>query len=177
MARESQQIIYVYNGQLTFDIIEEILQTSKTKLDAMKLELIVKKRVYTVLVECLENTYKHNYSKTESNHQHNQVELRLTKQENNFVVNVNNYVSKQNLEELTQRIDKVNLLELKELNELYRESISKARISEKGGAGLGIIEIARNSRQKIDYNIIRENGSAIHFNLRIVISNTAKTNC
>ncbi|MCK9208071.1 MAG: DUF6272 family protein, partial [Salinivirgaceae bacterium] len=39
---------------------------------------------------------------------------------------------------------------------LYRESIAKARISDKGGAGLGIIEIARNSRKQLKYFIHKE---------------------
>lgn len=177
MTKHSPAIIHKYNGQLTFEIIEEILQESKRKLDALMLELVVKKRVYAVLVECLENTYKHNDSKSRTNPKHEEVELILLKQNKDFVVKVSNYVSTQNLSVLTNRIDKVNSLEYNELNALYRESISKARISEKGGAGLGIIEIARNSRQKIFYEILRENSSAIHFSLKINIANKVKTNC
>lgn len=176
MTQKSQKIIQTYNGNLTFDIIEEILQSSKIKLDQMDLELVIKKRVFAVLVECLENTYKHNiYQK--SKHKHSQVELVLHEKEGNFIVSISNYVNKENLGTLTQKIDKVNSLDLPGLNQLYRASISKARISDKGGAGLGIIEIARNSRQKIKYNIIRENGSAIHFNLQVNIANKAQSNC
>lgn len=177
MTQESQKHIHTYNGELTFDIIENILQLSKKKLDAMNLELIVKKRVYAVLVECLENTYKHNDGILPKDSKHYQVELNLIKQNDCFIVDISNYVSKQNLDELKHRIDKVNSLDLNKLNQLYRASISKARISDKGGAGLGIIEIARNSRQKIKYNIIRESGDTIHFNLRIQIADKVKTKC
>jgi len=176
MTQKSQEIIQTYNGNLTFDIIEEILQSSKGKLDQMDLELVIKKRVYTILVECLENTYKHNVYIT-NKHKHSQVELVLEQKNGNLIVSVSNYVNKENLGAITQKIDKVNSLDLSGLNQLYRASISKARISEKGGAGLGIIEIARNSRQKINYKIIRENGSAIHFNLQVNIAIKAQSNC
>lgn len=168
--------IYEYNGLLSFDIIEDILHESKSRLDELNYELVVKKRVYSVLVECLENTYKHN-KQTRKNQDHEQVELVINNTENNFVINISNYVDKKNLSELTSKIEKVNSLNLPELNKHYLEAISKARISDKGGAGLGIIEIARNSRQKIMYNIINENGTGIHLNLQIKVANKTKTKC
>lgn len=174
MTLKSQNIIHSYNGILTFDIIEDILQTSKKKFDTMNLELVVKKRVYAVLVECLENTYKH-YDKQKTAKKHEQVELTLGKQKDFFCVSISNYINKENLDELTEKIDLVNSLDTDELNQLYRKSISKARISDKGGAGLGIIEIARNSRQKINYKIMQESGNAIHVKIEINIADKAKT--
>lgn len=176
MTQINRQIIHSYKGVLTFDIIEEILQKSKVGLDKLSLDLVVKKRVYTVLVECLENTFKH-YHKDKIASKHNQVELILEKIPNNFTISISNYVNKGNLDILTTKIKKVNSLQLNELNQLYRESISKAKISDKGGAGLGIIEIARNSRKKIDYNVIKETGSAYYVNLQVKVADTIKTPC
>lgn len=176
MTQKSHRIIETYNGKLTFDIIEEILQLSKRKLDQMELELVVKKRVYAVLVECLENTYKHNNYINNKN-KHSEVELILEQKDDNFIVSVSNYIDKDNLGTLTQKIDKVNSLDQNGLNQLYRSAISKARISDKGGAGLGIIEIARNSKQKIKYKVIRENGSSIHFSIEVIIAAKVKSNC
>jgi len=176
MAHNNNNILLTYKGVLSFDIIEDILSQSKEKMDAMDLELVVKKRVYSVLVECLENTYKHNtFSK--DNLKHAQVELIVEKTCNNFIVNISNYINNENLKELTSKIDTVNNLDLTGLNQLYRTSISKARISEKGGAGLGIIEIARNSRQRINYQINPENENDMHFNMQVNISDTVKKTC
>ncbi len=173
MTQDKSKTIYSYSGNLSFDIIEKILFKSKNKIDVLGFEHIVNKRVYSVLVECLENTYKHN-KKTKHTPKHEQVELVLENSDTNFTISISNYIDKDNLTELASKIEKVNSLELSELNSLYRDAISKALISKKGGAGLGIIEIARNSRQKIVYNIIRENGTGIYLNLQIKVAGKLK---
>ncbi len=176
MTQNKDKNIYSYSGELSFDIIEDILHQSKDRLDEMGYELVVKKRVYSVLVECLENTYKHN-KQIRKNPNHEQVELVILKTQNSFTINISNYIDNKNLTELTNKIKKVNSLDLSELNMHYREAISKARISNKGGAGLGIIEIARNSRQEIRYNVIQENGSGIHLNLQVKVADKTNKNC
>jgi hypothetical protein len=73
------------------------------------------------------------------------------------------------VQSLKSTIDAVNALNHDELNKLYRESIAVARISEKGGAGLGIIEIARNSRNALKYEFEEPEGNYSFFKLGIII--------
>ena len=162
--------ILAYRGRLTFEIIEELLEKFKRNLESFEMELVIRKRLYAILVECLENTYRHTTTSLEKIMNHQQVELVLNQQGEIFNLEIGNYVVNKNVDDLIEKIDLVNSLDFVGLNRLYRSSISKARISDKGGAGLGIIEIARNSRQKIIYQVTKENNDFSFFKFRISIS-------
>ena len=59
---------------------------------------------------------------------------------NSFYIISANLIDNDKVESIRERLDKVNSLEKKELNMLYREVLMNRKISEKGGAGLGFIE-------------------------------------
>lgn len=158
-----------YKGQLDFETIEEILSQFKEKIRPFNAELVVRKRIYSILVECLENTFKHKALKNNTP-KHNPVELTLEDKDDKFEIKVGNYILENKLDVLLNKITMVNSLDRGNLNKLYRESISKARISDKGGAGLGIIEIARNSRQSIGYELSPNEGKHVFFNMVVHVN-------
>jgi hypothetical protein len=168
MSSPTTTVLYTYKGDLTFNTIEGILNDYRKFINQHSVELVVLKRVYSVLVECLENTYRHAVQNT-GNFNTTYVDLALTETDEDFVISIANRILNTNVQELITRINLVNSLDHTGVNRLYRASISKANISEKGGAGLGIIEIARNSRQKIYYDLIAENAttSTIRFEIKV----------
>ncbi len=166
--------IFTYKGELSFNAIESILNDYKLCIQHFDVELVVRKRIYSILVECLENTYRHT-SQNIANMKHTHVELYLFDADDNFVISIGNHILNKYITELTNRINLVNSLDQVGINRLYRASISKANISDKGGAGLGIIEIARNSRQKIKYQIESVNNDTSFFRFEIYVSKKPNT--
>jgi len=169
MTQEKTTKILSYKGNLTFEIIEDLLFQFKEKIKPFDVEVFIQKRLYSILVECLENTYRHN-SVVNSKSKHAQVELFLINNSDNFVIRVGNFISNNKISSLIKRIKLVNSLDKEGLNNLYRKSISKAMISDKGGAGLGIIEIARNSKQEIKYELMSNEKDFTFFNFLITIN-------
>jgi predicted O-methyltransferase YrrM len=49
------------------------------------------------------------------------------------------------------RIDQVNSLNAEELKALYKQARLNSRISEVGGAGLGFIDVARKTENKLEF--------------------------
>jgi len=175
MFQVSAQNIISFQGELTFEIIESLLNRAKQELDSMKLDLVVQKRLYSILVESLENSVKHRIT-VGVNRNHYPLEMNLLLQNNQFLITVCNYIKQSNAELISQKIDEVNSLNRDGLNQLYRSSIAKARISDKGGAGLGIIEMARNSGQKINYKFIQEGSELVFFILELSLLKCAQKN-
>lgn len=169
MTQVKSGIIYSYQGKLTFDIIENILTEFKSAKEIEALDLIFRKRIYSIMVECLENTYRHNVYKPRKL-RHDVVELSVIKDNDIFIIEVGNYISVDKISTLKQKVEQVNKLNREEISKLYRTCITKASISEKGGAGLGIIEIARNSRNRIEYHITNEDKEVSYLELKIVVS-------
>jgi hypothetical protein len=160
--------ILSYKGELTFDIIEEILSQFIDNIAEYNLEKVIFKRLYSILVESLENTLKHRVN-TISGLQHKPVELILVEISDRFVLTIGNYIKNEKIDKLIDKLNKVNSLDKIGISQLYRKTIFTAEISEKGGAGLGIIEIARNSRLPIGYNLNKNEKGYTFFSFIIEI--------
>ena len=171
MTQEKETTILTFEGEMTFETIENLLAQYKDKIDSYGVDMVIHKRLYSILVECLENTYRHKILVNNSP-KHPPIEFSLKSTEFFFKIEIGNYINKKNTGKLIEEINIVNTLDRNGLNKLYRDSISKARISEKGGAGLGIIEIARNSRQKINYKLETAEGDQTFFKFIITVNKT-----
>lgn len=169
MTQEKETVILSYQGILTLKKIEEILLLFKEKVLLFSPGLVVQRRVYSILVECLENTYRHNVALSTVT---NDVIVYLEVIDNfrNFEIKVGNFISNDKIDAFVDRIDIVNSLDKDGLNKLYRKSILKSKISKKGGAGLGIIEIARNSNLHIDYELSRRQETFSFLKMSILVA-------
>ena len=56
---QDNNIMLSFKGEITSDIITMVLQIAENKLDAAHEKGSVKKKIFNVLVECLQNLYHH----------------------------------------------------------------------------------------------------------------------
>jgi len=64
---EKNNILLSFKGDITSDLLTSILQIMENKMDYMQEEPKMKKKVYNVLVECLQNLYHHMDNVSENN--------------------------------------------------------------------------------------------------------------
>jgi hypothetical protein len=108
------------------------------------------KKVSFVLVECFQNILRHSEnieSQNEINHDDGMFAFKNLKEA--FVINSVNPVHLEEKNRLESLVTQVNSLNESDLKQLYLDNLKNNTISEKGGAGLGLIEMARKSGQKI----------------------------
>ena len=74
----------------------------------------------------------------------------IGKIENEYSIITGNYILSANVEALKSKLDRINLMSKDELKEYYKEILNNDTFSEKGGGGLGMIDIARKSGQKLN---------------------------
>lgn len=162
----SDEILLSHEGQLEFDAINDMLNHLKFKLNELEPEMNIRRRIYSIMVECLENIYKHACSKKNEFFANEtpkpKFEIKITGSE--YLLQSSNLVSKSDKDLITKRIELINTLNRRELSRYYKEKISVASISDKGGAGLGLIEIARNSN-RIQYDFKQVSSESWYFEL------------
>jgi hypothetical protein len=66
-------------------------------------------------------------------------------------------------------LDAINSKDKDELKLYYQERLSNSKVSSKGTAGLGMIEIARKSGNKLDYEFLKINEETSFFSLNVKI--------
>lgn len=178
---ERDNVILSYKGLITADLLTSILNTMETKLDLVENSLKTRKKVYNILVECLQNLYHHNEfddSIVKEFHRDKKMEklfsnsslLVVTNPEDGYEVQTGNYVSKEKGNELALKINNINTLNKQELRTLYKVILDKGKISDKGTAGLGLIDIARKSGNKLGYSFLPINDKYSFFCLNVKIN-------
>ncbi len=160
--------ILAHFGPLSYEEIGFLLNRMSAYVDKQGMSITTKKKVYSAMVESLENIYKHQdiiSSNTEF-----QPRFSLYLDDNEFSLFASNSLLSNKVESLKEKLDKVNSLNKQGLKELYKLTILSGDISPKGGAGLGIINIAKVSESKIIYKFETANKEYSYFTLNVLIS-------
>ena len=165
----SKQLL-AYDGEITFDKIEEILTLFTQKMPETD-NPVCKIRLFSIMVEGLENAFRHNFDSPEQNPQ---IKALLTQNNNKYVLSIGNRVDNNELKKLTNHIDELNQLSQSDIKKLYNKTIHHGQITEKGGAGLGLLKILRSSKEPLKYVVSDIDGKSSFFDLLISITDTAK---
>ncbi len=167
-AMQSDSIEYVYIGEFTTSITDSILSLAELNLETSNDSIKLKKRVYFILVEGLQNITRHQqYDPEYAPYSGLLVIQRIN---DTFIITTANYVLNSDVEKLKKHIDKINSLEPEQLKKYYREVLAQQHFSTKGGAGLGLIEIVRKSNNKLLYSFEKVDGEYSLFYLQTKIS-------
>jgi len=169
---ERNKIMLSFKGDITSELLTSILQIMESKLDNMQEEPKIKKKVYNVLVECLQNLYHHldidpadeNQAKFKS------AIFMIGKVGQEYNIITGNYILREKVGSLKDKLTKINIMSKDELKEYYKEILNEGEFSDKGGGGLGMIDIARKSGQKLNFNFVEVNQKYSFFSLNIKIS-------
>lgn len=168
---EKKNILLSFKGDITSDLLTSILQIMENKMDNMHEEPKTKKKVYNVLVECLQNLYHHMDDTTNENgDKHRSAIFMIGKNDTSYNIISGNYILNESVPILKNRLDEVNSLSKDQLKDYYKEILSNGEMSLKGGGGLGMIDIARKTGEKLEYDFLEIDNKVSFFTLIIKIT-------
>jgi hypothetical protein len=164
----------VYEGEITHQITKAFTSLTETNMQIDEESNSVQKKVFHVMVECLQNIGKHadSLDGIEGVKEGRGVFM-LCKNHDEFTITTGNIVSSDKVPSMTEAIEKVNSLDKDGLKQLYKHQIKEGRLSNKGGAGLGFIDIAKKTGNKLSYKFtsINENYSFFVLTSKITRNN------
>ncbi|MFZ4399002.1 MAG: SiaB family protein kinase [Bacteroidales bacterium] len=163
-----EKVLLNYKGIYHFETIETLINQAKNAIALIEVKNVVKKKIINVLIECLENIHK--YGIIDNDCADILPEIRLVQKEKQFCITTKNLIGIEQSTELTNHLETVNKLNREGLQKLYEEVINNGNLSEKGGAGLGIIDMALKSGNPLKYSFIPFNKQTIFFELIININ-------
>jgi hypothetical protein len=172
---EQENILLSFKGVVTSDLLTSVLQIMETKMDYMEESPKTKKKVFNVLVECLQNLYHHiDVNDENAAEQRKLIEQKsalflIAKEGDFFQIRTGNYVDKEAAHELSEKLEKINGMDKDQLKQYYQEVLSNGTLSDKGTAGLGMIDIARKSGNKLEYQLLDVNDKTSFFCLNVKI--------
>jgi hypothetical protein len=171
------KVILVYEGDFTQETTKSILTMAERNLDSSGEESNIKKKIFNVMVEALQNIVKHSEEGKEKNGEvspHAAIFL-IGHAQGKYSIMSGNPVKNENISNLKKALERVNSLDKDGLRELYKEIISNTTLSEKGGAGLGFVDMARKSGEKLEWAFIPVNDEYSFFCLKVNIAKVRDT--
>ncbi len=168
-------VIMVYRGEFTHDVTKAVLNMTERKLDFIGEEEGTKKKVFNVMVECLQNICKHADDVPSDLDERIKPLFIIGKEEEEYVIISGNAIYNEHVDALSEKLRKVNELDKDGLKVFYKEVLTNGSISDKGGAGLGFIDMARKSGNKLVYYFEKVDEQISYFVLKTKISKKKST--
>jgi len=159
-------LILVYEGEFTQEITKSVLAMAERNMDSSGEESSIKRKVFNVMVECLQNIVKH-AEDTEENHS---AIFMIGKHENEYLIVSGNPIKKGAIDGLNKKLEEINGLDKDGLKSLYKDIIKNTEISDKGGAGLGFVDMARKSGNPLEFDFLDMDDTHSFFCLKTSIA-------
>ncbi|MBI3501926.1 MAG: hypothetical protein HY063_09035 [Bacteroidetes bacterium] len=148
-----RNVIMSFMGELTHQVTTSLLKNLKEDMSNSNVDIVTQKRLYGIIVECLDNIAKHWIA--------NDIEkvlgrysppiFMLSRSNGFYFIITGNHIPNNQIDLLIKKIELVNSLDKKGLQEYYRATLAKESPLERDNAGLGIIDIAIKSGNKLEY--------------------------
>lgn len=166
-----QKISLVYVGEVNQHITKVFTAMTEKNLTENDENLKTTKRIYHIMVECLQNICKHTDDPlTGESKRPGSGIVMLGERDDCYTFTTGNTISNDKIHSIKTTLDDLNSLEGDELKTRYKKMIRESRLSEKGGAGLGFIDmIKKNNNNKIKYHFepINDKISFFIFNTKV----------
>jgi len=146
------QINLIYEGEVTHQITKAFTALTEENMAKDAEPNGLQMKVFHIIVESLQNISKH-----AQNLEHVREDLKgigtflIAKSGTDYFIIAGNLVHNEDKKDIIDLIDKINSLDKDGLKKLHKQQMREGRLSDRGGAGLGFIDIARKSGKALTY--------------------------
>ena len=167
LVRQGQHI-YGHLGELSRANFDMILERVEKVLTAEVPAKKVRKKIFSVLIESLQNLHDY-FCKACELEGLTDIFICINKDDHSYHIYTGNFLMKKDFAGVESRIKMLNSLTPEELRALYRGVLAYGGASETGRAGLGFIDLAKRSQADIVYRCDKVDEKIAFFTLEIVV--------
>lgn len=165
-------VLMAFKGNISSELISNVLEVVESKMDEYSESSKIRKKVYNVLVESLQNLYHHIERLPEKMQEEYDTKfgiLVVSRLEDGYRISTGNFIRHDKVDVLRNKIDKINSMGREELKDMYKFILNHQRLSDKGGGGLGLVDIARKTGNKLQYTFEKFDDIYYFFNLDVYV--------
>jgi hypothetical protein len=171
----SHKVVLIYEGDFTQETTKSILTMAERNLESSGEDSSIKKKIFNVMVEALQNIVKHSDDTQARETSHHAAIFLIGHAQSQYSIMSGNPVRNENIPNLKQALEHINSLDKDGLKELYKDIIKNTSLSDKGGAGLGFVDMARKSGEKLEWSFVPMNDEYSFFCLKVNIARVKET--
>ena len=167
---EDDNLSLFYRGDFADDITVRLIDLSESHFKEGKEQMSIKKKVSFLMAECFQNVIRYGEEFRSEDFLQDQSGYFMTRNYyNKFYIASGNLVDQSRILMLREKIENINKQSKEELKQLYMRVLGTDEFTMKGGAGLGLIEMARKSGRKLEAEFENISDEMAYFYLQIII--------
>ena len=151
----------IYRGEFNDEMTYELMELQNSGINDKKW---VRKRLSYLVAECFQNVIRH--ADTEKNDKPDPILITRKKKGNHFITSIN-LIENSEIGKLNDMLSSLNKLDDENIDDAFHEALEKNQMSEKGGAGLGLIEMARKTKNPLQHAFIEHSDTESLFVLQL----------
>jgi hypothetical protein len=161
-------LLVSYTGNLNPEVSDALLVLSEQAVATAGSPLKRRRRVGHVLIEALQNVSRHGWIDHDG-----ETPLFMTLEQTplGFQIETGNIVDFDMASSLRERLASVNGMSREELRKAYVEKLCEGELSERGGAGLGLLSMAKRSQGPLNYQFAEFGSDLFLFTLAVLVRN------
>src|SRR5690606_15157763 len=108
---EERDVILSFKGMMTSELLTTILQIMETKMDGFEESPRIRKKVFNVLIECLQNLYHHideRIDDVETSQNEMNALFMISKSESSYTITTGNYMKPKDVPNVKDKLDLIN---------------------------------------------------------------------
>lgn len=163
--------ILQHQGFFNYSILNQLLSEFIHYVKTNHIDEYLFRKVQIVMVEIIENNYQYtqllnkNYDLEKL-----KPEFKLEKTQEGFRLSSSNPILGKDTLALKQLLEHINHVDLNKLKEQYKNMLKEGMQSEKPTAGIGLLRIAKVTRNKIKYSFRKINNNLLYYTLEIMVN-------
>lgn len=162
--------VYSYLGSFRKKEFNQVLKGLEEFVENRIDQKLTKKKLFHILIEITQNL--HNYTKDKgANKKFGKMFFVVDKEAEDYIVTTGNFLLTKEIPGIRTRIEMVNAMSEKEVKELYRGILNFGGISNRGGAGLGFVDLVRRSGHHLIYKFEEIDDKFSFFTLQVNVTN------
>lgn len=165
-----EDAIFSYKGRIEDEDVTEVLQSVEQILKNKNESPKLFRKIFNVLVEMVQNLYHHGEVPSDLDVDYEKFGVLILRDEGTqYRICAGNFIKIDGLRLIRDRIDQINTLSSAETQSLYRIILENDQFSEKGGGGLGMVDIARKSGNNMEYQFYDYNPNYLFIAIDVII--------
>jgi hypothetical protein len=167
---KNDQLCLAYRGDFADEITVRLIDISDLQFHGPADRLNMRKKVAFLMAECFQNVIRHGEISPYEVGLPQYSGFFMTRNiSGDYIIASGNLIESQYVTNLKGKIENINKLSPVELKDLYMKVLGTDELTSKGGAGLGLIEMARKSGRKLESYFRDINDKLAFFYLQILI--------
>jgi hypothetical protein len=163
----NEQMNFLYTGNFSDLHTDHFIELNSQQVENVDGSKMLQRKAAFLIAECFQNVVRHSDLTNKEAYFHIKNNFGV------FSLTSGNTIQNNIVSALKGQLEQLNKLTSEELREVYRQTLEDTSFSNKGGAGLGLIEMARKTKNKLSFRFSRINAIKSYFYFQLLLNSTS----